>query len=195
MVSFKQLSFPRCGFRKVLIGILLIMVIACCGSVLADTFNVKGIVKDKLTNTMLFGAKVKLLNPADSSIVAEGDAFRNWFSGSTGNMVETKISEFNLPDIDRGNRYILEITREGYEPYYGIVNPAALSNKLTTMELGDILMSRLAKKLDEVVVTATKVKFYNKGDTLIYNADAFNLAEGSIATQRSIATISCGTPD
>lgn len=180
MVSFKQLSFPRCGFRKVSIGILLIMVIACSGSVLADTFNVKGIVKDKLTNTMLFGAKVKLLNPADSSIVAEGDAFRNWFSGSTGNMVETKISEFNLPDIDRGNRYILQITREGYEPYYGIVNPAALSNKLTTMELGDILMSRLAKKLDEVVVTATKVKFYNKGDTLIYNADAFNLAEGSM---------------
>lgn len=57
MVSFKQLSFPRCGFRQVSIGILLIMVLACSGSVLADTFNVKGIVKDNLTNTMLFGAK------------------------------------------------------------------------------------------------------------------------------------------
>lgn len=27
---------------------------------------------------------------------------------------------------------------------------------------------------------ASKVKFYNRGDTLVYNADAFNLAEGSM---------------
>lgn len=37
-----------------------------------------------------------------------------------------------------------------------------------------------SKKLDEVVVTASKVKFYYKGDTLVYNADAFKLAEGSM---------------
>lgn len=29
-------------------------------------------------------------------------------------------------------------------------------------------------------VTATKVKFYNRGDTIVYNADAFQLAEGSM---------------
>ena len=34
--------------------------------------------------------------------------------------------------------------------------------------------------LQEVVVTASKVKFYYRGDTLIYNADAFILAEGSM---------------
>lgn len=31
-----------------------------------------------------------------------------------------------------------------------------------------------------MTVTATKVKFYNKGDTLVYNADAFVLFEGSM---------------
>ncbi|MGN1213259.1 MAG: hypothetical protein ACI4TR_00020, partial [Bacteroidaceae bacterium] len=36
------------------------------------------------------------------------------------------------------------------------------------------------KQLNDVVIKATKIKFYNKGDTLIYNADAFNLAEGSM---------------
>ena len=36
------------------------------------------------------------------------------------------------------------------------------------------------KQLNEVVVTATKVKFYTKGDTLVYNADAFQLQEGSM---------------
>lgn len=34
--------------------------------------------------------------------------------------------------------------------------------------------------LDEVQVRATKIKFYTHGDTLIYNADAFNLTEGSM---------------
>ena len=37
-----------------------------------------------------------------------------------------------------------------------------------------------AVKLNEVTVTASKVMFYHKGDTLIYNADAFVLAEGSM---------------
>ena len=34
--------------------------------------------------------------------------------------------------------------------------------------------------LDELVVTATKVKMYYRGDTLVYNADAFNVADGSM---------------
>ena len=34
--------------------------------------------------------------------------------------------------------------------------------------------------LGEVVVTATKVKMFYRGDTLVYNADAFNVADGSM---------------
>ena len=34
--------------------------------------------------------------------------------------------------------------------------------------------------MKEVTITASKVKFYYKGDTIIYNADAFILAEGSM---------------
>lgn len=35
-------------------------------------------------------------------------------------------------------------------------------------------------KLKEVTVTATKIKMYHNGDTLVYNADAFNLPDGSM---------------
>ena len=38
-------------------------------------------------------------------------------------------------------------------------------------------------ELGEVVVKATKLKFYMNGDTLVYNADAFNLAEGSMLNE------------
>lgn len=37
-----------------------------------------------------------------------------------------------------------------------------------------------ARQLQEVTVTASKVKFYHKLDTLIYDASAFQLAEGSM---------------
>lgn len=35
-------------------------------------------------------------------------------------------------------------------------------------------------ELGEIVVKATKVQFFYKGDTIVYNADAFNLPEGSM---------------
>ena len=41
-------------------------------------------------------------------------------------------------------------------------------------------LERAPHKLNEVVVTASKIKFYNRGDTIVYNADAFQLAEGSM---------------
>ncbi len=41
------------------------------------------------------------------------------------------------------------------------------------------LVRKKIKRLDEVTVTASKVMFYNKGDTLVFNADAFVFAEGS----------------
>lgn len=35
-------------------------------------------------------------------------------------------------------------------------------------------------QLKDITVTASKVKFYNKGDTIVYDADAFQLADGSM---------------
>ncbi len=47
--------------------------------------------------------------------------------------------------------------------------------------LPDVYLSRyVERKLGEVTVTASKVKFYYKGDTLVYNADAFITTDGSM---------------
>lgn len=56
-------------------------------------------------------------------------------------------------------------------------------NAKSGVELPPIYMKReRAKKLKEVEVTATatKIMFYHKGDTIVYNADAFLLADGSM---------------
>ena len=46
----------------------------------------------------------------------------------------------------------------------------------------DALLKRKPKtvNLKGVEVKATKIKFYHKGDTLVYNADAFQLSQGSM---------------
>jgi hypothetical protein len=41
-------------------------------------------------------------------------------------------------------------------------------------------LKKTTHNLSEVTVTASKVKFYHKGDTIVYNADAFILSEGSM---------------
>lgn len=70
-------------------------------------------------------------------------------------------------------------------PDYLPSEPRKFEVKKTTAyyqtELGNILMDRdFSRSLNEVTVTATKIKMVMKGDTIVYNADAFQLAEGSV---------------
>lgn len=76
-------------------------------------------------------------------------------------------------------KYILKATYEGY--YDTFVNCEIRSSREASISVKPIRMAKMQhKELDEVVVTATKVKMVMKGDTIVYNADAFNLAEGSM---------------
>ena len=77
---------------------------------------------------------------------------------------------------------IIYVTAEGYYPTYKKVSrPGA---KEFSIELSPIMMNRVPfykpKQLEEVTVTASKLKMVMKGDTIVYNADAFALAQGSM---------------
>ena len=79
---------------------------------------------------------------------------------------------------------LLKAELEGYETTYVLLpakNTKARGDE--SMRFApDLLMKRAPKtvSLGEVQVKATKIKFYNKGDTLVFNADAFQLSEGSM---------------
>lgn len=82
------------------------------------------------------------------------------------------------------SKYVYEVgARHGvvsddYEPnYIDFEIPDSVSSPFIKTLYAD--RKRRAKELNEVTVTASKVMFYHKGDTLIYNADAFVLNEGS----------------
>lgn len=75
--------------------------------------------------------------------------------------------------------YILCFTLKGYETKYADVS-VKFKRHTMTYDAGDFVMFPEAKKLNEITVTATRIKMYNKGDTLVYNADAFQTANGSM---------------
>lgn len=160
---------------------ILLLILICCSSISANAagkLTIKGHVYDRATDTELFVAKVRLLNAMDSTVVAETNAEGEFDGPVKGQFVRKSI--FYFFDVNRSKKYILELTRTDYEPVFLDIDPATLSNRLDMMNLGKIYMRRMPKMLDEIVVKASKVMFYNKGDTIIYNADAFVLAEGSM---------------
>ena len=81
--------------------------------------------------------------------------------------------------------FVFDVDRDGdvepstkYEDEWLTLDVDKVKNSI--FEASVILNLRRVKQLDEVTVTPSKVKFYYRGDTLIYNASAFVLAEGSM---------------
>lgn len=89
-------------------------------------------------------------------------------------------NEFNyriVLTIPDGN-YNLIIEKDGYFP---CVKPFKKINRVGFIGLGSLFLKKQrVKNLDEVTVTATRVKMVMRGDTVVYDAGAFELAEGSM---------------
>ena len=83
----------------------------------------------------------------------------------------------SIPFTGRG-KFILRLTSVGYE---SLDTPFEIkSNRQVEANLHILKMNAESKLLNEVVVTGTKIKMVMKGDTVVFNADAFKLAEGSM---------------
>ncbi|PIK18180.1 hypothetical protein CTI16_03230 [Prevotella intermedia] len=76
-------------------------------------------------------------------------------------------------------KYIIKAEKEGYDVCY--MNCELRSTREDYIGVKQIRMTKIVEhELKEVTVVASKVKMVMKGDTIVYNADAFNLAEGNM---------------
>ena len=75
--------------------------------------------------------------------------------------------------------YLFRARLDGYDDVWQHV---AVTNPMKDeVEVPTLQMFRMRKvDLEEVTITATKVKFFYRGDTLIYDATAFRMPEGSM---------------
>lgn len=140
--------------------------------------TITGMVYDKNFRTPLLGGMVYLHD--DSGCIIDSCEI-----GKTSLWSQQKRDFVKQPDWKflvehKAAKYSVEITYPKYESHYLQVDLSDLGRRQFNYPVEDVFMTKSAVKLKDVVVTATKVKFYNKGDTLVYNADAFQLAEGSM---------------
>ncbi len=146
-----------------------------------DSIRLTGMVYDRITTRHVIGTNVSVLR-SDSSVISTtegGDSYYTYDSRTnTVKKDSTSSYSINVPRVE-GN-YIIRVTKDGFEPHclsYALV----LDNREIEKKVPKIYLSRQkVTTLGDFTVKASKVMFYNKGDTIVYNADAFMLPEGSM---------------
>lgn len=155
------------------IASLFILALLFCLSAKAaeNNHNVQGRVADKITGAPI-PAKVFLMD-ADSTIIASTEAAIE----EAPYQDQIALYVFNDKRLQKG-KYIIKASMPGYKDAYE--NVTLQSQRQTVLIAKPILMEHDVHELQEVTVKATKIKMVMRGDTIVYNADAFNLAEGSM---------------
>lgn len=104
------------------------------------------------------------------------------FRGSDGTIInEGALSEqgnFSM-NIPKDSVVMVEFYMIGYEPNL-LIWDYRDEKSVKLKNLGYIEMVEKPLELDEVTVKASKVKMVYRGDTIVYNADAFRLSDGSM---------------
>ena len=141
--------------------------------------NVWGFLVDDMTGAPVVGAKVTILSAKDSTVI---DTLTT-VEGNSGYIKRT----FVIFTITEPGEYIIKAEADGYEPTVNRWRIEKLYKHEGFIQVTAPWYIRRPKKkrdkdihLGEAVVKASRVKFYYKGDTIVYNADAFELAEGSM---------------
>ncbi len=134
----------------------------CISMMAQSSFDVNGTVVDKSTGEAVIAATMQLLTLPDSTYV-EGTT-----TGVQG--------DFSFKNVKKGT-YTLKISYVGYVTKCVDVDLNAQKKK--TVDIGYITMAADAIELKGVEVTAHAAKVAVKGDSLIYNAAAYRVPEGS----------------
>lgn len=156
--------------KSLLMGILLL---CCCIRAVAQTVKIQVDIEDEFLKMPLSGVKLSVLTPDSAVVVDSASCFS--IRSSSGQA----LKEIYTASVKAGRHYLLRATRAGYgEAWRRFSVPSTQKGELSLSTL--MMRKEWKKELDEVVVKATKVKMYYKGDTIVYDADAFKLPDGSM---------------
>ena len=144
-----------------------------------------GTVADGFTKAAIKDVTVILMRP-DSTAVDTTKTYESYgYSSGIGRTPST--SRYYIRIQRDPAKYIVKAEHPNYETAYADFELKKVGRRLQEIEGPKIYLKKKANahhfeggELDEVVVKATKVKMVWKGDTLVFNADAFNVPEGSM---------------
>jgi len=161
---------------KLCLSILTVILMPLTAKAQSDFITLHGHVKDAVWNTELTETMVYMYdiqgNLLDSVSANLGAVIKD------NETVQQSHFTFRVPRKEA--TYTFDATCPGYTTATVTYTIEKLSGRESFRDLPVILLQKAPHKLGEVTVTASKIKFYHKGDTLVYNASAFQLAEGSM---------------
>lgn len=139
---------------------------------------ISGYVSDGFTEAGIPSTKVILLRP-DSTVI---DTCSAKIGGFRGRITPDALFQVKVPKSDAA-RLIIKTEHPQYSTKYTSIKLNHIARR-SSLEIPEIYMYRKSTSsdffLENVTVQATKVKVLQKGDTLVYNADAFNIPNGSM---------------
>ena len=122
----------------------------------AQTFSIKGVVKDSMTNEKLQSATIYLESVKDSTLITYSITDEQGVFALSGNTAYEEVS------------FIASF--QGYKTYTKSVN----LKETRELDLGEIFLSNDIEALNSVLVKARKAPITVKQDTLEFNAKSFN---------------------
>ena len=124
--------------------------------------NVTGFIKDSETADVLVRAAVQIMTEDTTKMVAGG--------------VSNTLGGYTIKSVEEGT-YIVKITYLGYHNFYRKIT---IKNGETIHNVGTVLLTPNTIQLGLAVVEGTVPQMEVKEDTIIFNADAFKVPEGSV---------------
>ena len=125
--------------------------------------SITGTVVEEDTREFVAGANISVCTAKDTTVV-------------TGAYTDLK-GAFTVNNVKQG-KYILRVTYIGLHPK--LIDVDLTNEKKKTHDVGYILLSEDAKMLAMAEVTAAASKVQVSGDSLMFNASAYRLQEGSV---------------
>ena len=144
------------------------------------TIRLSGMVFDARTRQYLMDAKVELL-AEDSTLIDSVRARQSaFYYDDSGRQVDYDIPRYNIEVPALPRHYIFRISMDDYRTVCFNYEVDRVGRRETWRNVAPFYLHKISKTLQEVTVKASRVRFYFRGDTIVYDASQFQLAEGSM---------------
>jgi len=167
----KTTRMNRSSIFRTRILLTLLSVLSVLPVFAQNRFAIRVSVIDEFTREEMNEDSLKVdVMAADSTMIAKGLSFGRFYN-----------MWFDKQDL------LVRFYQQGFVTQD--LNIPRPGNRVSYVNLDDIIMPRdlylhqKTRQLQEVEVVASVIKMVNKGDTIVYNADAFRLARGSMLDQ------------
>ena len=162
--------------KRQIITTIIALVTATAWAQETNSVTLQGSIQDSFLERGLFDCTVTLMRADSTAVECQPKVYE------IGNDEMHTSTVFYIDVPRQAANYIIRVQKDGYEDSWAKVSvPDGYKEKMLAVPMVNMKKSIMKTVgLNEVVVKATRIKVKMRGDTLVYDATAFQLPEGSM---------------